>query len=90
MCSKLDPYPSQILHDVDPILLHSLEPAQKRTLLSRELALIHTTLFTDARVLLTLLEMLLLLLWQHIVGYAASAKATGECQCNVAGSSGGA
>ncbi|KAF8188670.1 nucleoporin Nup186/Nup192/Nup205 [Pholiota molesta] len=64
---------NEILRDVDPILLRSLEPAQKRTLLGRELALIRTAARADARVLLASLEMLLLLLWRHVAYYAAPA-----------------
>ncbi|KAF9477995.1 hypothetical protein BDN70DRAFT_880524 [Pholiota conissans] len=61
---------SDILRDVDPALLRSLEPAQKHSLLSRELALIRLASLADARVLLASLEMTLLLLWRHVAYYA--------------------
>ncbi|KAF9529076.1 nucleoporin Nup186/Nup192/Nup205 [Crepidotus variabilis] len=73
---------NEILRDIDPSLLRSLELEQKRSLLAQTLGSILATARSTAKVILETLEMLLLLLLRHIEYYSdprrmgAPAKAT--------------
>ncbi|KAJ7279033.1 hypothetical protein C8J57DRAFT_1434189 [Mycena rebaudengoi] len=59
-----------VLRDADPEFLRDLDIAQKRTLISRELERDRKAAQNDARTLLGTMEMVLLLLWRHLVYYA--------------------
>ncbi|KAJ7682921.1 nucleoporin Nup186/Nup192/Nup205 [Mycena rosella] len=61
---------SEMLPDADPAFLRELDIAQKRALVCRELARERRTAQGEARTLLGTLEMVLLLLWRHLVYYA--------------------
>ncbi|KAK7055118.1 nucleoporin Nup186/Nup192/Nup205 [Favolaschia claudopus] len=61
---------SELLPDADPAFLRGLEIPQKRALVVRELAREHCVAEDEARTLLGTLEMVLLLLWRHLVYYA--------------------
>ncbi|KAF8183807.1 nucleoporin Nup186/Nup192/Nup205 [Mycena galopus ATCC 62051] len=61
---------SELLPDADPAFLRGLEIPQKRALVCRELARERRVAEGDARTLLGTLEMVLLLLWRHLVYYA--------------------
>ncbi|KAJ7482279.1 nucleoporin Nup186/Nup192/Nup205 [Mycena galericulata] len=59
-----------LLPDADPAFLRNLELAGKRALVCRALSRERRTAQGEARLLLGTLEMLLLLLWRHVVYYA--------------------
>lgn len=61
----------QVLREIDPTLLRDLTPSQKQALLARELGATRDAAVDSARVLLSALEMLLLLLWRHVAYYTA-------------------
>ncbi|KAJ7619541.1 nucleoporin Nup186/Nup192/Nup205 [Roridomyces roridus] len=61
---------TELLPDADPAFLRGLEIGQKRALVCRALASERKTAQAAARTLLGTLEMLLLLLWRHLVYYA--------------------
>ncbi|KAJ7830504.1 nucleoporin Nup186/Nup192/Nup205 [Mycena olivaceomarginata] len=60
----------ELLPDADPAFLRGLDIPQKRALVCRELARERRVAEGEARTLLGTLEMVLLLLWRHIVYYA--------------------
>ncbi|KAJ7041203.1 nucleoporin Nup186/Nup192/Nup205 [Mycena alexandri] len=59
-----------VLPDADPAFLRGLDIPQKRELVCRELARERRVAEGEARMLLGTLEMVLLLLWRHLVYYA--------------------
>ncbi|KAF7297146.1 hypothetical protein MIND_00947600 [Mycena indigotica] len=59
-----------MLPDADPAFLRSLDIPQKRALVCRELAREGRTAEAEARTLVGTAEMILLLLWRHVVYYA--------------------
>ncbi|KAF7300289.1 hypothetical protein MKEN_01353000 [Mycena kentingensis (nom. inval.)] len=61
---------AEMLPDADPAFLRSLDIPQKRALVCRELAQERRTAEGEARTLIGTAEMLLLLLWRHVVYYA--------------------
>ncbi|KAF7345118.1 hypothetical protein MVEN_01675900 [Mycena venus] len=61
---------SELLPDADPAFLRGLDIPQKRALVCRELARERRVAEGEARTLLGTLEMVLLLLWRHLVYYA--------------------
>ncbi|KAF7373366.1 hypothetical protein MSAN_00546200 [Mycena sanguinolenta] len=60
----------ELLPDADPVFLRALDIPQKRALVCRELARERRVAESEARTLLGTLEMVLLLLWRHLVYYA--------------------
>ncbi|KAJ7145837.1 nucleoporin Nup186/Nup192/Nup205 [Mycena epipterygia] len=60
----------EVLLDADPAFLRGLDIGQKRALVCRELARERRVAQGEARTLLGTLEMVLLLLWRHLVYYA--------------------
>lgn len=58
------------MHEIDPLLLRSLDLAQKRRFLAQTLASILISTRISARVILDTMEMLLLLLWRHLEYYS--------------------
>ncbi|KAJ7777509.1 nucleoporin Nup186/Nup192/Nup205 [Mycena maculata] len=60
----------EVLPDADPSFLRGLEIGQKRALVCRALARERRRAQGEARMLLGTLEMVLLLLWRHLVYYA--------------------
>ncbi|KAJ6526561.1 nucleoporin Nup186/Nup192/Nup205 [Mycena vulgaris] len=60
----------QMLPDADPAFLRGLDIGQKRALVCREYARERRVAQGEARTLLGTLEMVLLLLWRHLVYYA--------------------
>ncbi|KAJ7620549.1 nucleoporin Nup186/Nup192/Nup205 [Mycena polygramma] len=60
----------ELLPDADPAFLRGLDIPQKRALVCRELARERRVAEGEARTLLGTLEMVLLLLWRHLVYYA--------------------
>ncbi|KAF7326845.1 hypothetical protein MVEN_02578300 [Mycena venus] len=61
---------SELLPDADPAFLRGLDIPQKRALVCRELTRERRVAEGEARTLLGTLEMVLLLLWRHLVYYA--------------------
>ncbi|KAJ7079559.1 nucleoporin Nup186/Nup192/Nup205 [Mycena belliarum] len=59
-----------MLPDADPAFLRGLDIGQKRALICRELAREQRAAQNDTRTLLGTLEMVLLLLWRHLVHYS--------------------
>jgi len=59
----------QILHEMDPLLLRTLDLDQKRHFLAQTLASIQIPTRNSAKVILDTLEILLLLLWRHLEYY---------------------
>ncbi|KAJ7128145.1 nucleoporin Nup186/Nup192/Nup205 [Mycena crocata] len=60
----------EMLGDADPAFLRELDIPQKRALMCRELARERRVAQREAQTLLSTLEMVLLLLWRHLVYYA--------------------
>ncbi|PPQ63451.1 hypothetical protein CVT24_004983 [Panaeolus cyanescens] len=60
----------EVLHDVDTSILRTLSTHQKRILISQSLQRILISSRSDAQIILSTLEMLMLLIWRHLEQYA--------------------
>ncbi|KAF7421056.1 hypothetical protein PC9H_011576 [Pleurotus ostreatus] len=67
-----------ILPDVDRSVWPDLDVAQKRSLMNRALSRIQTIAKDEAKMLLGTMEMLLLLLWRHIMHYSEGHAVAGD------------
>ncbi|KAJ3995979.1 nucleoporin Nup186/Nup192/Nup205 [Lentinula boryana] len=65
----------EIVGDLDLAFIQDLEIGQKRNLICRQLERIIVEAERDAKTIITTLEMLLLLLWRHIMYYAEGTRA---------------